>query len=130
MLIDKLLFSDQVPLALKKGLDFHSARNLLISTNISNMETPGYKATDINFEDQLRDNIVESLGMNKTQVKGVRGQLAVHVEEDELEHAVERLGKVFGIAWFATTVRCASNVKTIVETCVEAANGRIDEGTN
>ena len=57
MLIDKLLFSDQTPLVLKKGLDFHSARNLMISTNVSNMETPDFKAHDINFEKQLQEFI-------------------------------------------------------------------------
>ena len=57
MLIDKLLFSDQTPLVLKKGLDFQSARNLMISTNVSNMETPDFKANDINFEKQLQEFI-------------------------------------------------------------------------
>ncbi|KMP12583.1 flagellar basal-body rod protein [Candidatus Nitromaritima sp. SCGC AAA799-C22] len=71
MLIDKLLFSDQTPLALKKGLDFQSARNLLISTNISNMDTPGYKAHDINFEKQLREVIKtgDQLQMKSTNSK-------------------------------------------------------------
>lgn len=71
MLIDKLLFSDQTPLALKKGMDFQSARNLLIATNISNMETPGYKAKDINFEEQLR-GVMKTKGqlqMRKTNSK-------------------------------------------------------------
>jgi len=54
MLIDKLLFSDKTPLVLKKGLDFQSARNLMLSTNISNMETPDFKAHDINFEHNYR----------------------------------------------------------------------------
>ena len=57
MLIDKLLFSDKTPLVLKKGLDFQSARNLMLSTNISNMETPDFKAHDINFEKQLQEFI-------------------------------------------------------------------------
>jgi flagellar basal-body rod protein FlgB len=57
MLIDKLLFSDRTPLVLKKGLDFQSARNLMISTNVSNMETPDFKAHDINFEKQLQELI-------------------------------------------------------------------------
>ena len=57
MLIDKLLFSDQTPLVLKNGLDFQSARNLMISTNVSNMETPDFKAHDINFEKQLQEFI-------------------------------------------------------------------------
>ena len=57
MLIDKLLFSDQTPLVLKKGLDFQSSRNLMLSTNISNMETPDFKAHDIIFEQQLQEVI-------------------------------------------------------------------------
>ncbi|MCH8156361.1 MAG: flagellar basal body rod protein FlgB [Nitrospinae bacterium] len=61
MLLDKLLFSDQAPLALKKSLDAQSARNLLIATNISNMDTPGYKAHDIDFETQLR-GVMRSAG--------------------------------------------------------------------
>ena len=71
MLIDKLLFSDQTPLVLKKGLDFQSARNLMLSTNISNMETPDFKAHDINFEQQLQDVIKSSnqIQMRSTNTK-------------------------------------------------------------
>ena len=71
MLIDKLLYSDQTPLVLKKGLDFQSARNLMISTNISNMETPDFKAHDINFEKQLQEFIKsgDQLQMKSTHFK-------------------------------------------------------------
>jgi len=62
MLIDKLLFSDKIPLVLKKGLDFHSARNLMLSTNISNMETPDFKAHDINFEALVCCHFLGSFG--------------------------------------------------------------------
>ncbi len=55
MLIDKILFSDSTPLLLKKNLDFNSQRHLLISSNISNAETPGFKAHDLDFKDQLRE---------------------------------------------------------------------------
>ena len=40
MLIDKLLFSDTVPMMMKKSLDFNSSRHLLISNNISLKWTP------------------------------------------------------------------------------------------
>lgn len=53
MLIDRLLFSDNAPNILKKALDFQSQRQLLISSNISNLDTPGYKAKDIDFKSQL-----------------------------------------------------------------------------
>jgi len=71
MLIDKLLFSDQTPLVLKKGLDFQSSRNLMLSTNISNMETPDFKAHDINFEQQLQDVIKSS---NQLQIKATNSK--------------------------------------------------------
>ena len=57
MLIDKILFSDKVPGLMKKSLDMMSSRQNLISSNISNVDTPGFKAVDINFQAQLRDAI-------------------------------------------------------------------------
>ena len=54
MLIDRLLFADKTPLVLKKALDFQSERQLLISSNISNIDTPGYQAKDIDFKGALR----------------------------------------------------------------------------
>ena len=71
MLIDKLLFSDQAPLVLKKGLDFQSARNLMISTNVSNMETPDFKAHDVNFEKQLQEFISSG---NRLQMKSTNSK--------------------------------------------------------
>lgn len=54
MLIDRLLFADKTPLVLKKALDFQSERQLLISSNISNIDTPGYQAKDIDFKGALK----------------------------------------------------------------------------
>lgn len=54
MLIDRLLFTDKTPLVLKKALDFQSERQLLISSNISNIDTPGYQAKDIDFKGALK----------------------------------------------------------------------------
>ena len=57
MLIDKLLFSDTVPMMMKKSLAFNSTRHLLISNNIAQMDTPGYKANDVDFKSQLREAV-------------------------------------------------------------------------
>ncbi|MDH3256889.1 MAG: flagellar basal body rod protein FlgB [Nitrospinota bacterium] len=54
MLIDRLLFADKTPLILKKALDSQSERHLLISSNISNIDTPGYQAKDIDFKGALK----------------------------------------------------------------------------
>ncbi len=66
MLLDRILFADKTPGLLKKGLDFQSARQLLVANNISNMETPGYKAVDVDFAQQLRQAGVGKGGLNLT----------------------------------------------------------------
>ncbi|QPJ63524.1 MAG: flagellar basal body rod protein FlgB [Candidatus Nitronauta litoralis] len=57
MLLDRILFNNRTPAVLKKALDFQSQRHLLVSSNISNLDTPGFKAKDVNFEGQLRQAI-------------------------------------------------------------------------
>lgn len=42
---------------LRKGLEGLAKRNELIAGNIANIETPGYKAKDINFEEVLARHI-------------------------------------------------------------------------
>ncbi len=68
MLIDKLLFSDRTPKILKKSLDFHSQRHLLVSSNISNLDTPGYLAKDLDFKSQLKEVMGQNgeISMKKT----------------------------------------------------------------
>ena len=46
------IFDQHVQL-LHKTLDFRAKRNALLSGNIANMETPGYKAKDLVFEKAL-----------------------------------------------------------------------------
>ena len=58
MLLDKLLFSDTVPKAMSKSLDLMSSRQSVISSNIGNLDTPGFKASEIDFQGQL----LEALG--------------------------------------------------------------------
>lgn len=69
MLIDKLLFSDTVPTMMRKSLDFNSSRHLLITTNISNVDTPGYKAHDIDFKSQL-SRVFRSDGLSLVTTNG------------------------------------------------------------
>jgi flagellar basal-body rod protein FlgB len=64
MLIDKLLFSDPVPTMMRRNLVFNSTRHLLISNNISQMDTPGYKANDVDFKSQLREVIGSGSQLN------------------------------------------------------------------
>jgi flagellar basal-body rod protein FlgB len=64
MLIDKLLFSDPVPTMMRRSLVFNSTRHLLISNNIAQMDTPGYKANDVDFKSQLREVVGSGSQLN------------------------------------------------------------------
>jgi flagellar basal-body rod protein FlgB len=55
MLLDKLLFSDNTPKAMKKSLDLMSTRQSVITSNVGNVDTPGFKASEIDFQGQLRE---------------------------------------------------------------------------
>ena len=71
MLLDKLLFSDNVPKAMKKSLDLMSTRQSVISSNIGNLDTPGFKASEIDFQGQLREAL------------GSKGQLTLHATNEK-----------------------------------------------
>lgn len=55
--IDVKIFGNDFELY-KKSLDVFLERNLIISSNIANADTPGYKAKDMRFEEYLK-SIVE-----------------------------------------------------------------------
>ncbi len=48
------LFNDITATALSKTLDAAAARQKSIANNVANVETPGYKRTQVSFEDELR----------------------------------------------------------------------------
>lgn len=86
MLIDRLLFANKTPLVLRRALDSQSQRHLLISSNISNIDTPGYKAKDIDFKGALRAALGTSdglalrtthrghIGPNKEDIRGLQAE--------------------------------------------------------
>lgn len=53
---------------LKKGLDASSTRGKVISNNIANVNTKGYKAYYVNFEDSLKKN-EEELDLKATNTR-------------------------------------------------------------
>ena len=63
-LIDRILFSDKAPSMMKKSLNFMSTRQTMISSNISNVDTPGFKASDIDFQAQLRSSMGSKASLN------------------------------------------------------------------
>ncbi len=89
MLLDRILFADKTPGLLKKGLDFQSARQLLVSNNISNMETPGYKAVDVDFAQQLRQAGVGKGGLHMANTDpkhiGAQANAVKHMQPEVIE---------------------------------------------
>ena len=89
MLIDRFLFADKAHIVLTKALDSQSERHLLISSNISNIDTPGYKAKDIDFKGALRaalgtgDGLAMRtthkghIGPNNSDIKGLQAETFV-----------------------------------------------------
>ena len=43
---------------LTRGLAFASRRHALVTENVANLATPGYRAKDLAFEDQLKPGVV------------------------------------------------------------------------
>lgn len=68
------LFNDTMT-AYGRALDFRVQRHNLISSNISNAETPGFKAKDVDFEGILKDALStgQGLSMSKTHERHLGG---------------------------------------------------------
>jgi len=55
-LIENILFNKTMSL-MEKGLDAASLRNSVIANNLANVDTPGFKRSDVLFEEELRKAI-------------------------------------------------------------------------
>ncbi len=51
----KAAFFDRTISVLENALDFRAERHRHLASNLANAETPGYKPTDIRFEDALKN---------------------------------------------------------------------------
>lgn len=78
MSIQKLLFSDPASAILKKGLDIEMMRNSVIASNIANVETPEYKAKNINFEKTFQDALGAKGQLKMSQTN--RGHIATGID--------------------------------------------------
>lgn len=60
------LISDRVDLLLKKAMDGLSLRQQVISNNIANVDTPGFKAARVSFEANLRRALQSGTALSLT----------------------------------------------------------------
>lgn len=54
---------------IEQSLNYATAKNQAISTNISNIDTPNYKAKDVTFKQTLNDAMENSLPAKKTNAR-------------------------------------------------------------
>ena len=52
--MNKVFFEDNAMRLMERGLDIAVQRQTLISGNLANVDTPGYKTVDLNFEEELK----------------------------------------------------------------------------
>lgn len=62
------LFSNTIH-SLEKALNYSSLRQKVISNNISNVDTPNYKAQDVSFKSLLSNEIDGQMKANRTNEK-------------------------------------------------------------
>lgn len=75
---------DKTTNALKKSMDFMMQRNNVISSNIANAETPGYKAQKIDFENQLAGALQQ--GPTRTMAATEKGHFPLnHVPLEQIK---------------------------------------------
>ena len=72
-----MMLIDRTMQLLNRTLDLRQARQRVIASNIANEETPGYRATELNFQDSLqaahRGRGLVSLAVTQSQHIGPRG---------------------------------------------------------
>jgi flagellar basal-body rod protein FlgB len=75
-LVKSLLFSARTTKIAGRAIDLNAQQTAISATNISNAETPNYKASKFEFESVLQDAVsVNTLPMVTTNGKHILGQL-------------------------------------------------------
>ena len=82
-MFDAIFEKLRVPL-LERALNASSARQRAIADNIANIDTPGYKAKDVNFHKMLEDSSSRIIIGKRTDQRHIAIDEGV-IEEDQVE---------------------------------------------
>jgi flagellar basal-body rod protein FlgB len=66
IMLSDILFKNTTQPAVNKMLDASMLRSRVISNNIANVNTPGYRRVEVSFEDELRN------ALDRTRLQGTR----------------------------------------------------------
>ena len=116
-MLDKMFSSVNT---LQKGLNASWLRNEVISNNIANVDTPGFKASRVRFEDLMasavEDGADSGTGMEVTNERHIQGGQASAFEQVEPEIITDE----------TTSVRLDGNNVNIENEMVELAKNSIE----
>lgn len=93
---DKLSFGKTF-YALEKAISIAQQRNAVITSNISNLDTPGYKSKDVNFKSEL----AKALEMNhqKDLVRTNPRHISMQMNGEQMIETYEEQGEWNGYNW-------------------------------
>ncbi|HPQ67817.1 MAG TPA: flagellar basal body rod protein FlgB [bacterium] len=88
--IERFLFGDPAIASLQRSLDVQTLRSELVAANLANVDTPGYKARDVDFTKVLateEKRLGGSLSMETSDPRhlsaGDGGSIPIEVQEDD-----------------------------------------------
>lgn len=93
---DKLSFGKTFD-ALEKSISIAQKRNTIISSNISNLDTPGYKSKDIDFKSELAAALETNRKMDL--VKTDPRHINLKMNSDQMIASFEEQGEWNGYNW-------------------------------
>lgn len=83
------ILGDNTMVTLQRALDGLALRQQVISRNIANVDTPGYKASTVSFEQQLQHALRDD-GGNPTPTRTSPGHLAAPASESASPRVTQR----------------------------------------
>jgi len=93
---DKLSFGKTFD-ALEKSISIAQKRNTIISSNISNLDTPGYKSKDVDFKSELAAALETNRKMDL--VKTDPRHINLKMNNDQMIASFEEQGEWNGYNW-------------------------------
>ncbi|VAX20749.1 hypothetical protein MNBD_NITROSPINAE01-1182 [hydrothermal vent metagenome] len=73
-LIGDILYTNKIGKLANKALDIHAQKTLIVTGNIANAQTPGYKAVEMKpFEAELKNAFRSNMKMTKTNANHING---------------------------------------------------------
>jgi flagellar basal-body rod protein FlgB len=109
--------SDSVTQALHVALNGLDARQRAISSNLANIETPGYHALEVNFEDSLREAVAKGDPM-RAQTSTTESLAATRINGNNVNIDFEVLTSSENVLRQKLVVQALNNKYSLLRTAI------------